>query len=223
MEHTLATFCGLSGQRVNKSRLWFSPNTPLYLRNSICSEFGVLPSTDLGMYLGAPLIHGRLRCRHFQFLLDKASRRLAGWKTKLLSRAARTTLIVSTLTTLPFYSMQTALIPRSVLHHLDKMSHGFFWAETAGVRKLHTIAWATICTPKKQGGLGLPNLQLMNNVLLAKLIWRLVKFPDELGNRILQAKYGGWSTLVQGAARLGCSRLWKDLSQVSPLLFQGLH
>lgn len=40
----LADFCGFSGQRIsrNKSRIWFSPDTPMYLRNSICSEFQIL-------------------------------------------------------------------------------------------------------------------------------------------------------------------------------------
>lgn len=34
MKFILAHFCGFSGQRVNrgKSRTWFSPNTPLYLK-----------------------------------------------------------------------------------------------------------------------------------------------------------------------------------------------
>lgn len=41
MEHVLATFYGISGQRKSqrKFRIWFSPNTPVYLRNAICSEF----------------------------------------------------------------------------------------------------------------------------------------------------------------------------------------
>lgn len=41
MEHVITDFCDISGQRMNrsKSRVWFSPSTPLYLRNTICSAF----------------------------------------------------------------------------------------------------------------------------------------------------------------------------------------
>lgn len=102
MEHVLAGFCHISGQRISrqKSKIWFSPNTPTYLRNAICSEFQVQPISNLGMYLGMPLLHGRLRKTDFAHILDKAHQRLAGWKLKLLSRAARLILIKSTLAAL---------------------------------------------------------------------------------------------------------------------------
>lgn len=79
MEFLLAELCGISGQRVNrdKSRLWFSPDTPCYLQNSICSEFQVSATTNLGSYLGIPLFHGR-STKKFKFLVDEVNRRLAG-------------------------------------------------------------------------------------------------------------------------------------------------
>lgn len=78
VEYILADFCHLSGQWVNrtKSRLWFSPNTPRFMRNLICSTFGISPTSDLGTYLGVPIIHGRVHLHHYQYLLDKAARRL---------------------------------------------------------------------------------------------------------------------------------------------------
>lgn len=61
MEFLLVQFCGQSGQRFNraKSRVWFSPNTPGYLRHSICLEFKVIATTNLETYLGVPLFHKR--------------------------------------------------------------------------------------------------------------------------------------------------------------------
>lgn len=116
MEHVLAVFCGMSGQRVNrnKSRVWFSPNTPQYLRGTICSAFQIPSASDLGVYLGVPLVHGRLKRGHFQFLIERTKRRLAGWKVKLLSKAARLVLLKATLSSLPIYAMQTTAIPKSV-------------------------------------------------------------------------------------------------------------
>lgn len=89
MEHLLAKFCGFFGQRVSrsKSRVLFSPKTPIYLRNSICSEFNISAISNLGMYLGVPLLHGR-PTKLFNHLVDKANHQLAGWKMRTLSKSA---------------------------------------------------------------------------------------------------------------------------------------
>lgn len=62
MEHILVFFCQDSRQLMNrhKSVLWFSPNTPGYLKHSISSGLGVTCASSLGTYLGVPLIHGRV-------------------------------------------------------------------------------------------------------------------------------------------------------------------
>lgn len=79
MEHLLSTFCGFSRLQISrsKSRVWFSLNTPGYLHNSICSEFYISATADLGMYLCVSLIHKR-PTRLFNYLLDKANRKLVG-------------------------------------------------------------------------------------------------------------------------------------------------
>lgn len=86
LEYTLASFSGISRQQVNrgKSRLWLSPKTPVYLKNVICSTFGILPTSDLGMYLWVPLLHSLVRRPYYQFLVDKAMHHLIGWKRKAL-------------------------------------------------------------------------------------------------------------------------------------------
>lgn len=91
MEHLLEDFCVTSGQRVNrrKSTIWFSPKTPSYLRNSICSNFGIIATSTLGIYLGVPLEHGRRRVASYQYIVDKVRKHLASWKIKSLSKAAR--------------------------------------------------------------------------------------------------------------------------------------
>lgn len=134
MEHVLAVFCGISGQRVNraKSWIWFSPNTPPYLRHTISSAFQIPSTVDLGVYLGVPLVHGRLKKGHFKFLIERAEKRLAGWKVKVLSKAARLVLLNATFSSLPIYAMQTVAIPKSVLHHLERLCRQFFWGDELG-------------------------------------------------------------------------------------------
>lgn len=79
MEHTLAQFCGISDQVVNrgKSRIWFSPNTPNYLWHSISSEFHIPMTNDFGTYLGMPIHHGRKKGM-FSYLVERTQCKLAG-------------------------------------------------------------------------------------------------------------------------------------------------
>lgn len=61
MADILETFCHESGQCMNisKSRLWLPPHLLGTNGPAIRREFGVPLTSDLGLYLGAPLLHGR--------------------------------------------------------------------------------------------------------------------------------------------------------------------
>jgi hypothetical protein len=72
-----------------------------------------------------------------------------------------------------------------------------------------------ICRPKKEGGLGVRNLRLVNESLLAKWKWKLLSRDDELWKDVVVAKYG---LDVLGKKRLGeidittkGSLWWKDI------------
>lgn len=192
MEFLLAKFCGISRQRVScqKPRIWFSPNVPSYLRSAICSKFQIPTTNNMGKYLGVPLIHG-CNTRLFQPLVDKVNRRLAGWKLKSLSRAARLLLIKSTLQAIPIYSMQTNKVPANTIKEIEGLCRNFFWGSTQEHRCVHTIAWSKISRPLRLGGLGITLLRVMNEALLSKLLWQLIKQSDKLSSQILQDKYGG--------------------------------
>lgn len=61
---------------------------------------------NIGKYLGFPLLTDRVRKVDFSYIDDRINSRLAGWKTKLLSRAGRVTLAKSVLSSMPIYTMQ---------------------------------------------------------------------------------------------------------------------
>lgn len=203
MERVLADFYGFSGRRVNrgKSSLWFSPNSPCFMRHVICSEFGILPMSDLGPYLGVPILHGRPLILQYQYILDNATRRLFGWKGKLLSKTSRAILLKSTLAALPYYTMQSILLPKGIIGRLEQLCRQFFWGHDHECRKLHTLSCDVLCRPKAAGGLGFPRLHMHNQILLCKLIWRLLRSPHQLSSQILVGKYGGWPALMAGKSR----------------------
>lgn len=128
IECILSLFCGESGQRINraKSLVWFSPNTPNYLRCTICKCFEITTIANLGMYLGVPFIHRRVQKSTYQYIVDRVSRKLTSWKSQTLSKAGQLQLIRTFLSTIFMYSMQMAALPRGVITDVERISRGFF-------------------------------------------------------------------------------------------------
>lgn len=114
MKNILKAFCSISGQKVNvaKSKLLVSKNTPSSLARCISQQVEIPLTQDLGVYLGMPLLHGRATKRTYGFLVDKVRKRLSGWKSRLLSKAAKSILIQSVSSTIPVYAMHTTRVPQ---------------------------------------------------------------------------------------------------------------
>src|SRR6185312_5570931 len=68
-----------------------------------------------------------------------------------------------------------------------------FWWQ--GVQKdnhkkpIHYRSWDAICKPKKEGGLGIRKLELVNKGMLINSAWRLVHDSNSIVAKILKAKY----------------------------------
>jgi hypothetical protein len=76
------------------------------------------------------------------------------------------------------------------------------------------ISWNTLTQPKECGGLGLRNLQSMNEACLMKMGWSLMIGEHNLWGQVLRGKYGrgGWS---QGNITVNPSdsSLWKAIAR----------
>lgn len=143
-------FCEASGQKMNKekTRVCFSRNVHFSRATNLSSKMGVGPTGDLGKYLGIPLIHKRASYPLFAPILNKVQNRLSGWQGKYLNIAGRATLIKSVLDAIPSYYMQTILLPKRLLHELERTSKGFLWGDNQNSKKVHLIAWQDIIKEK---------------------------------------------------------------------------
>ncbi|CAN1153186.1 LINE-1 retrotransposable element ORF2 protein [Linum perenne] len=184
-------FCLASGQLVSldKSRVFFSKNTQGASRRNICRSLGIAETTDLGRYLGVPVIHGRVRKDTFSYILERIDKKLDGWKRNTLSLAGCVTLAQSVLNSLPSYAMQTVALPASILNAIDCRIRRFVWGGSNDQRKIHLVSWDVICRPKSQGGLGLRKALELNGAFTMKLGWQLLKHLDKLWVRVLTSKY----------------------------------
>ena len=87
-----------------------------------CS-LGSLPTTYLGMPLGAPFKLVTV----WDGVEELFRRRLAMWKRQYLSKGGRATLIRSTLSNLPIYLMSLLCLPSLVRRRLEKIQRDSLW------------------------------------------------------------------------------------------------
>ncbi|CAN1798018.1 Putative ribonuclease H protein At1g65750 [Linum perenne] len=85
--------------------------------------------------------------------------------------------------------MQTACLPVTLCHKIDRKIRYFIWGSSNGVRKLHNVNWETVCKPKSMGGLGLQSARELIQAFLMKVAWGLITKPDELWASTIISKY----------------------------------
>jgi len=184
------------GLRVNLSKSVFIPVGEVPNVDDFACFFGCgveyLPFFYLGLPLGAP--HKSIVV--LDPVVERFHKKLAGWKSNLLSRGGRLTLLKSTLCSLPIYFMSLFTIPASIVSRLEKIIRDFLWNSNDNGNGLHWVSWNEVCRPKHEGGLGIRPLRVINDALKTKWLWRFAKEEDAMWKNMIKAKYGidefGW-------------------------------
>ncbi|KAL5553286.1 hypothetical protein UlMin_040687 [Ulmus minor] len=176
IKKTLNSFCSWSGLSFNnsKSSIFFSGNTRGAVANQLTTFLGFERILMDSCYLGLPMFRTSKK-NDFNFLVECLDSKLAGWKSRLLSKASRRTLIKSVALAMPIYAMHTARIPKAICAKLDARIRRFWWgSKEENARSLCLKAWDDLCVPKAFGGLGLRQMSSMNEEILAKWGWDLL-------------------------------------------------
>ena len=147
---------------------------------------------------------------------------MAGWKTKLLSQAARTTLISNVATSIPTYTMSSLLLPKIICNKIDSTLRGFWWGAGPGKNNMCLKSWKSICQPKSYGGLGFCRTLDTNYALIFKLGWSLATEEDKAWVSLLKSKYLKGVPFMQIIPSQNCSWLWKGILKSRTLLKKGL-
>ncbi|KAL5568741.1 hypothetical protein UlMin_025316 [Ulmus minor] len=127
IKETVDSFCSWSGLSFNnsKSSIFFSGNT----RGSVANQ--------LTAFLGFERIP-----MDSCYLVECLDLKLAAWKSRLLSKASRLTLIKSVALAMPIYAMHTARIPKAICADLDARIRRFWWgSKEENARSLCLKAW----------------------------------------------------------------------------------
>lgn len=89
LKEVLDQFCLALGLKVNmhKSIFFASKNIPRRRIGKFTSIIGFHNTSNLGKYLGFPLLTGKVKNSDFSFILDRIHGRLQGWKNNDFSLA----------------------------------------------------------------------------------------------------------------------------------------
>ncbi|XP_026451501.1 uncharacterized protein LOC113351782 [Papaver somniferum] len=186
----LQKYCLASGQEINfdKSGILFSRKIPEHRKTHLANILDI-QSRDLGeKYLGTPTIFKSYKIQTHMGILQVVDARITVWLHKLLSQAARTTLVKHIGQDIPLYQMWAFLIPKHLCRQMDAHFCKFWWGESLDPkdRMLHILGWDTLCSPKSEGGLGFRKYELNNLAMLARNAWKIIENPDCMLAKILK-------------------------------------
>jgi hypothetical protein len=163
LKWVLTCFEQFSGMKVNYNK---SELVPINLYPEEILEFKEIFDCLLGSfpikYLGVPLHYEKLKREDLQPIIDKILKRIAGWRGKLLSHAARVMLVKACLASIPVYLLSFFKFPKWALKLINTQMANCLWNDTKDKRKLHLANWHLVCMPKSQEGLGIPYLRNVN-------------------------------------------------------------
>lgn len=140
---------------LDKSRVYFSPNVQVEIRDETCTRLGIQAMTNIGKYLDFPINHKRAKRNRLNFIFERVMNKLSGWKESFLSFVRRSVLVKSVMSAIPNYVMQATALPAHLYEKLDKINRDFLWGSTSEKRRLHLVGWNKIIRSKEERGLGI--------------------------------------------------------------------
>ncbi|XP_026451080.1 uncharacterized protein LOC113351280 [Papaver somniferum] len=184
-------------------------------------EFGCSTDCLPFMYLGMPLGTKSGSKVIWDPIFEKFDARLFVWIRISLSRGGKLALLKCILSSLPTYYFSLFKAPASVIKILEKKMCNFLWECKDGAKTSHLVNWDMVRATKERGGLGVCNLKLMNQALLAKWCWRYGVEKNKLWYKIIVHKYGDdfsfWNTgKITQSYVVSC---WRSIAEMEGLIY----
>jgi hypothetical protein len=127
----------------------------------------------------------------------------------------RIVLINAVLSAIPVFFLTYMKMPTKVWKEVVRIQRTFLWGGLSKKNKTCWVKWDDICKPKKEAGLGIRDLRLVNLSLLAKWRWKLLSHEKEVWKDVIIAKYGfeniGNGNLGEVQVLRTASTWWRDI------------
>ncbi|XP_074298496.1 uncharacterized protein LOC141629381 [Silene latifolia] len=212
-----------SGQlvRLEKTTVSYSRGTYNFRKHAVASILGVRVVCEQGRYLGLPTVVGQSKRELVQVIRDKLNKRLQGWRSMMLSKAGRETLIKAVAQAIPNYAMSVFKIPGFFCDELKSLVSNFWWGSVNGRKKMPWIPWDKLCRAKEYGGLGFRDFRLFNKALLGKQGWRLMTEDTSLMARVLKGKYFADRDFLGAELGSNPSYTWRSIWEAKDVILLG--
>ncbi|KAF7844182.1 ribonuclease H [Senna tora] len=219
----LNEYADMAGQKMNisKSFLVFSPNIRHNNKREMANFFNLKFHATLGKYLGTYIDCKESKAHVIQDTIDKIESKLKVWKSRLLSQAARFTLIKSVINSYLVYPLSCMQFPKDKCRKIESLMSNFFWGYNGNTPRMHMQNWNDLCKSKETGGLALCNVSAFNEALLAKHMWRIMTNNSSLALSTLSSKYfnSDGNLIVPSNS----SWRWKAISKSKDVIFSHLQ
>ncbi|KAJ0435664.1 putative RNA-directed DNA polymerase [Helianthus annuus] len=181
------------------------------MANTLGCRVGCLPFKHLGLQGGTNMN----LVKNWQPVVNVFKKRLAIWKTQILSFGGRLTLIKSVLNALPTYYFSFYRAPTQVIDQLERLRREFLWGITPEKGKMNMVAWDSVMTPKELGGAGVGSLKDANLAMLAKWWWRFKTEPESLWRKVIWSIHNSERAWNPIPGKMTISGPWKQVFKVS--------
>jgi hypothetical protein len=207
---SLVWFENMSGMRINYHK---SELIPCNLSNDQIHNAAHIFGCPVGSfpikYLGVPLHYDKLRREDIQPLVDNILKRVGSWRGKLLSHAAKITLIQSCLASVPVYLLSFIKFPKWAIKVMNAHFANCLWSDSEGKNKYHLVKWDNVSMLKEFGGLGIPSLRDLNTCLLASWVKRYQADRGKIWRDLIDFKYKTDRPNIFDTKDANCSHFFK--------------
>uniref|UniRef100_A0A453HDE7 Reverse transcriptase domain-containing protein n=1 Tax=Aegilops tauschii subsp. strangulata TaxID=200361 RepID=A0A453HDE7_AEGTS len=129
LKFLLFCFQQMSGLKINFDKsdvmvMGYSPDECLGIANQLNGRLGTFPTN----YLGTPISDSRSTVADLRSTVAKLQTRIEPWQGRWLSKAARTILINSSLSSLLMFPTSFYSLHETLHHEIAKIQSRFYWA-----------------------------------------------------------------------------------------------
>jgi hypothetical protein len=134
-------------------------------------------------YLGLPVGANPRSFSTWEPMLHTLRSRLGSWGNKHVSLGVRIVLINAVLNAIPIFYLSYLKMPVRVWKEVVRIQRNFLWGGLSNKNKICWVKWSDVCKPRKEAGLGIKDIRLVNTSLLAKWRWKLLSPMRRFGWR----------------------------------------
>jgi hypothetical protein len=191
LKDLLQSFAQATGLRVNYNK---SSMMPINVSDQRLHELATVFGCEVGSlpftYLGLPLGTTKPTIEDMSPLVGMVERRLNA-SARFLNYGGRLQFVKSVLSSLPTFFLCSLKVQKTILNICDRSRRHCLWdKKDDGSSSNSLAAWSLVCRPKKQGGLGVLNLDLHNKALLIKQLHKFYMKEDIPWVKLVWSLYG---------------------------------